>query len=920
MEYRQTVLLPQTPFPQRANLPQREPQWLKFWQERRIYEKSLARRRGCPRFELHDGPPYSNLHIHCGHLLNKVLKDFVVRSHQMAGYYAPFVPGWDNHGLPIEYQVSENLRRQGREADRLTLRRECRQYAAHWVQVQAEEFQRLGVRGDWEHPYLTMSPQFEAGIVEVFAALARKGYIYRGLKVIHWCPNCVTALAEAEIEYEDKASPSIYVAFPVKADPRGVLPDPARTEVVIWTTTPWTIPANLAIAVHPEFAYNLLAHNGRHYLVAQGLQAVVAFTLGWGRVEVVQTLSGRDLEGVVCRHPLYGRDSPLVLAEYVDLEAGTGCVHTAPGHGKEDFETGQKYGLPVLSPVDDHGRFTAEVGERLAGKFVFEANPEVNKWLAEVGALLYEGDFVHNYPHCWRCHQPVIFRATVQWFMNIDHVSANRTHREVALEEIQKVQWVPPEGAARITAMVSQRPDWCLSRQRAWGVGIPVFYCEACGEVALEEATLEAVVRLVRERGSDAWFEVPAKEILPPDYRCAKCGGTKFTKETDILDVWFDSGSTHQVVYPPAERPVEVYLEGSDQHRGWFNSSLMVSVGVDGRAPYKTVITHGFVLDQEGRAMHKSRGNVISPLDLIKDYGADVLRLWVASTDYTLDVRIGDEILKRVADAYRRIRNTFRFLLGNLHDFVPSRDAVPFEQMPPLERWVLHALEELKEKVLSAYREFNYSRIYHAGHNFCSLTLSAGYLDILKDELYCGAPDGLARRAAQTVLYELAVTLAKLLAPILVFTTEEVWQLLPEVEEESVHLTDLPALCPERRDELLAGDFARLFQLRDWAYDEIEKAVTEKRVRQPLEAAVRLTLGQPDYDLAQRYADFLPKFFIVSRVEVVAGRPGEIAIEVRQAPGQKCERCWVVYEEVGVNPRHPTLCARCAQVVETYYT
>jgi len=918
MNYKETVLLPKTDFPQRANLPQREPAWLEFWERERINEKALAQREGRPRYELHDGPPYSNGHIHCGHLLNKVLKDVVVRYRRMQGYYAPYVPGWDNHGLPIENQVGETLRQEGREVDRITMRRLCREYAAQWVDLQREEFKRLGVTGDWDHPYLTMEHEFEARIVEVFAELAKQGYIYRGQKAILWCPHCVTALAEAEIEYATKGSRSIHVAFPVRSDPRGVLGE-GPVNVIIWTTTPWTIPANLAIAVHPEFDYAVVEHDGRKYLMAEGLVWQTTAAVGWEDYEIVQTVRGADLDGVVCQHPLYDRDSPILFADYVVLDEGTGCVHTAPGHGKEDFETGKQYGLEGYCPVDDHGRFTAEVGERLAGQFVFDANGKVNEWLRETGALLAEGDYYHSYPHCWRCHNPVIFRATVQWFMNIDHVRPNgQTHRERSLEVIKGVRWVPPEGENRITAMVAGRPDWCLSRQRAWGVGIPVFYCADCGQEAMDEISLGAVVDLVRREGSDAWFDVPAEKILPADYRCAKCGGSAFTKETDILDVWFDSGSTHQVVYRKEELPVDLYLEGSDQHRGWFNSALMVSVGVDDRAPYKTVLTHGFVLDKDGYPMSKSRGNVISPQELMQTYGADVLRLWVVSGDYSLDVRIGDEILARVAEAYRDFRNSLRWLLGTIRDFSPSRDAVPDEALSPLDRWALDQLEALKETVRAAYESFEYHRIYHAVRNFCATTLSARYFDILKDLLYCGGENSRERRAAQTALYEIATTLVRLLAPILVFTAEEAWSHLPERGAESVHLTDYPVPRPDRRAPELAEDFARLFELRDLAQDYLEAAKTDQGLKNPLEAALRLTVGRRDYALLEKYAAFLRTLFIVSEVSFDRGETADVRVEVRPADGRKCERCWIVAPSVGTHAEHPTLCTRCVEVVEEW--
>ncbi|MFC1682991.1 isoleucine--tRNA ligase [Candidatus Zixiibacteriota bacterium] len=806
MDYSKALNLPKTEFPMRGNLPQREPQLLEFWDKLKAYQRLRELRRGAEKYVLHDGPPYSNGDIHMGHALNKSLKDFVVRAKTMQGFDAAYIPGWDNHGMPIENNVSKLMRQEGKDFTPLDLRKRCRQYAKKYIDLQKKEFIRLGVWGDWEHPYLTMSPEFESEIIKVFGELVEKDYIYRGLRPIHWCPTCVTALAISEIEYQEKESSSIVVAFPLKDDSGGIFAghDPSSCYVLIWTTTPWTIPANMALVVHPDLDYDLVEVGNRIYLLAEGLVDPIMEMIEAKPFKRIKTIKGKALEGLVCRHPMADRDSPVFLADHVSLEEGTGVVHTAPGHGAEDFEVGRRENLEIFSPVDDEGRFTEQVGE-YQGIRVLEANQRVNDDLRKKGVLLYEGSIHHQYPYCWRCHQPLIFRATVQWFMSVDHLDL----RKRSLDAIGKIQWVPGHSENRIYGAVESRPDWCLSRQRSWGVGLPVFYCRKNGHEILSPEAIAGVFKLVQEQGSDAWYELPADQILPDGFACPQCGDTHFEKETDILDVWFDSGSTHRAVLENRKDlrwPSDLYLEGSDQHRGWFNSSLLIGMATKDGSPYRTCVTHGFVLDAEGMAMHKSRGNDISPLEIYGTHGADVLRLWLCSTDHSTDVRISEEILVRISESYRKIRNTFRFILGNLYDFNPAEDAVEYDQLQEIDRWALDALQRLTRTVMKAYDTYQFHEIYHSVYNFCVVKLSAFYLDVLKDRLYVNAYDAPARRAAQTTLYELISAMVRLLAPILPFTTEEIWQqMFAEAErQESVHFS----LFPEVTDRWLDADLA----------------------------------------------------------------------------------------------------------------
>lgn len=921
--YRETLNLPKDEhtIPMRANLPEQEPRWQAFWHEHDLYAQLLAKPAPNGDFILHDGPPYSNGNIHMGHALNKVLKDIIVRSYAMRGYRTPYVPGWDNHGMPIENAVSQQFLQQGKTPSKVELRQACRAYAQHFVEVQRKQFERLGLVGDWEHPYLTMDYAFEAGIVRIFGELVERGYIYRDLRPVLWCPVCQTALAEAEVEYAPKVSDAIYVAFPVVRDPNGIFASAPNPAILIWTTTPWTIPANLALAVHPELDYALVAVDNQTWVLVRELVPATMETLGVKEYRVLATVKGNALEGVVARHPIFDRESPVVLADYVLAEEGTGVVHTAPGHGAEDFYTGKRYGLPILCPVDERGVFTEEAGEFAGLPITPEGNRAVIRRLQEVGALLHHAPYHHNYPHCWRCDSPLLFRTTVQWFMNIDHMG----HREKALRAIEGVRWIPEEGENRIKAMVANRPDWCLSRQRAWGVGIPAFYCEACGEVLLSPEIVEAVAQKIEQEGSDVWFDKPADYFLPAGTRCAKCGASQFRKETDVLDVWFDSGSTHRLVLetrPELRWPADLYIEGSDQHRGWFNASLMIAIGTKDAAPYRMVITHGFVLDGEGRKMSKSEGNVVDPLDVVQKMGADVLRLWVASTEYFEDVRLSDEILKYVADAYRQIRNTLRFMIGNLADFNPATDAVPYEQLHELDRWMLARLQEHVRYALQAYESFEYHRFYHETRRFCNVELSAFYLDVLKDRLYASAPDELARRSAQTVLLELSSVLTRLLAPILVHTAEEVWQRLPLPNKPvSVHLTDFPTVREEWLDKSLLERWERILEVREVVNRAVESAKNEKRIPNPQSAKVVVHAPEGLYALLSQYPtpptpdNLLARVFGVSQAEVVPANGDTIQVVVEPAPGNKCARCWLVLPEVGTLSDYPDLCKRCAQVV-----
>ena len=903
----------------KANLAKREPDFLKAWEAKKTYRQLSQLAKGRPKYILHDGPPYANGNIHIGTALNKILKDFIVKSKFMAGFDSHYVPGWDCHGLPVEHEVEKSLGSKKGELPLVEIRRRCRDYAAKFVGIQREEFKRLGVFGEWENPYLTMNFEYQATIVREFGKFLLNGSVYKGKKPVHWCPTCKTALAEAEVKYEDHRSPSIYVKFKMVSEIGDIFPSlqGKPVSVIIWTTTPWTIPANLAIALHPDFTYVAVDIGGEVYILAEGLLEEVMKKFGIKKYEGLEKFPGKKLEGLKCRHPFLDRDSLIILASYVTLDTGTGCVHTAPGHGQEDYQSGVQYGLEVYSPVDDDGRFTQDV-LFFAGQFVFDANKAVNKKLAEVGALLKEEMMVHSYPHCWRTNDPIIFRATEQWFISMD----KKGLRDNALKSINEVTWIPPWGRDRIYGMIENRPDWCVSRQRAWGIPITVFYCSACKQPLINQKTIDHVVHLFEEKGADIWFEEGSDHLLPKGTQCTQCGGKDFKKEMDILDVWFDSGVSYAAVLEKRselEFPASLYLEGSDQHRGWFHSSLLTSVGTRGCAPYRSVLTHGFVVDGEGKKMSKSAGNVIAPEEVINQLGADVLRLWVAAEDYKDDIKISSEILKRLADSYFRIRNTYRFLLGNLYDFDPEKDRVPYGELQEMDRWALHQLQKLTARVREAYERFEFHTVYHSVQNFCAVEMSALYFDILKDRLYTFSASSRGRKSAQTALDEILKALTCLMAPILSFTAEEVWKYLPPEpgKAESVHLTSFPEVKSEYLDDSLHGRWERIWEIRAIVTKALEEARKEKKIGLSLDAQIHLHLPEKIFSFLQCYEKDLKFLFIVSSVTLHPAKDEkEVRAEVLRADGKKCERCWNYDVSVGHHPEHPVICQRCVEAIQ----
>lgn len=951
MDYSKTLHLPETEFPMRGNLPKKEPGFVEFWQQNHLYEKRIEKRKkeGAPTFVLHDGPPYANGKIHIGHALNKTLKDIIVRYHHMAGNEAIYVPGWDTHGLPIEYAVLKDSGEDRANMTPLELRRKCLAYAKKWIEIQKEDFIRMGVVGDFAHRYVTFDPHLEAKELEVFGEMANKGYIYKGKKAVYWCTHCETALAEAEIEYKDRKSPSIYVKYPM-IDVHGLQPegvDPSKVFAVIWTTTPWTIPASCYISVNPKFTY-VWVHNkaaDEYYLMNKELAPA---SLSDCKVEdyefVGREMLGSELDLAKFEHPLahfapetYGDRTIYVLeGNHVTLDAGTGCVHTAPGHGVDDFEVYKTYEnagklhQPIVCPVDEKGHMTAEAGEFLVGKTIWEAEGPVISTLAHEGRLLGKKSLHHQYAHCWRCKQPVIYRATDQWFASINDF------RDKALKAVDDTRFIPSWGHDRLYNMIRDRQDWCISRQRSWGVPIPAFYCDDCGKWIITPETMKKVEEIVEKEGTDAWWAHSAEELLPEGFKCPHCGGTHFHKEKDIMDVWFDSGSTWNGVlrYPHEESwkdmsyPCDLYLEGSDQHRGWFHSSLLTSVAVNGHAPYKAVLTHGFTMDGEGRKMSKSVGNVVAPQDVINKYGADVMRLWISSVDYQGDVRLSDKIVKSMSDVYRKIRNTFRYLLGNLSDFDPKTDSVAYADMEELDRWALLRMEQVKETVLKAYDDYEFHVMYHAVHNFCTVDLSAIYLDILKDRLYTEKADSKLRRSAQTAMYEILTTLVRLVAPVLCFTSEEVWQALPNKEERewSVHMSDMPKVNEAYLDKALDEKWKKRLAVRSVAMKALEEARQAKVIGHPLDAEVTVYADGEAYDIVKAMEKELADFLLVSQTHIVEGtaaapenaasnEEGTVKTSVAVCTLAKCERCWKRSADVDADPKHPGVCARCAHVL-----
>jgi isoleucyl-tRNA synthetase len=921
MDYRKTLNLPRTDFPMKADLPRREPEIQKFWEEIDIYHRVLEKAEGRSPFILHDGPPYANGDIHLGTALNKILKDIIIKYKSMRGYFCPYVPGWDCHGQPIEHNVEKLLGEEKGKLEVMEVRRRCREYALRFVDRQSSQFQRLGVRGDFKDPYLTLKPSYEAVDIRVLRELLGRGLIYRSRKPIHWCPRCMTALAEAELEYKEKVSPSIYVKFPLLSAVKG-MEEGGEASVVIWTTTPWTLPANVAIALHPEMDYVFLEAGGENLIIGEPLLERALGDLGIEEYKEQGRLKGGDLEGLKARHPWRDRPSLLVTADYVTMEQGTGAVHIAPGHGQEDYQVGLEYDLPMPMPVDDMGRFTSEAPE-YEGMFIEDANPRIIDDLRNKGLLLAAGKMPHPYPHCWRCKGPVVFRATPQWFIGVDRPYEGASLRERCLSAVDEVGWVPGWNSRRMRGMLEMRPDWCISRQRAWGVPIPAFYCTACGKELLTKESLAKVEELIAAEGSDAWFLREPEEIMGGGFACEECGSHKFRKELDILDVWFESGISHEAVLTQWEGltwPCDMYLEGSDQHRGWFQTSLLTAMGARGEPPYRSVLTHGFVVDGEGRKMSKSLGNVISPLEICDVLGADILRLWVAAADYTVDIPASREIFDRLVEAYRRMRNTLRFLIGNLYDFDPARDALASGDMEELDRWILARLQGLVRRCTRAFEDYQLHAVYHALHNFCAVDLSSLYLDIRKDCLYTFAPDSRQRRSAQTALYHLLNTIVRLMAPIVCHTAEEVWQSFKGgLEPDSVQLQEWPAEVEAWDDRSLEEAYERLLDVRDLVTKALEEKRASKQVGTSLEAAVRINVPPSLAGVVKSRESLLPTFFIVSQVEVVlAGEEGDIRVEVERAAGGKCSRCWNYRTSVGEDASHPELCDRCLPVVKQF--
>ena len=919
-DYNSTLNLPKTEFPMRAGLPEREPVALNNWEEENVYEKLMEHNEGKPLFVLHDGPPYANGNIHLGTALKKILKDFIIRYKNMAGFKAPYVPGWDTHGLPTELKARKKAGvGSSAEISDLELRKICQEFVEGYIDDQRNQFKRLGALGEWNNPYITLKPEFEAEQIRIFAEMASKGYIYKGLKPVYWCPECKTALAEAEIEYAEDPCHSIYVKFNVTDDlgkfsAMGI--DPSKVYFVIWTTTTWTLPGNVAVCVGPEFDYVVVNANGEYYVMAEDLYKNAFEDAEVSEYEVVGTIKGSELEYMKTQHPFMDRTSLVIVGDHVTLESGTGCVHTAPGHGVEDYDVCRNYPeIPIIVPVDANGVLTEEAG-MFAGLKTSDANKPIAEHLEKIGALFAIKKIIHQYPHCWRCKNPVLFRATDQWFCSVDDF------KDEAVKAINEVEWIPGWGKDRITSMVKERKDWCISRQRKWGVPIPIFYCEDCGEPLIDKEAMLAVADLFEKEGSNAWFTHSAEEILPHSYKCSKCSSEKFVKEKDIMDVWFDSGSTHAAVLknrPYLQYPADLYLEGADQYRGWFQSSLLTSVATMGTAPYKAVLTHGWVVDGKGRVMHKSLGNGIDPKEVIDKYGADVLRLWVASSDYHADIRISQDILKQLSEAYRKIRNTARYILGNISDFDPNKDMVSLDELMPIDKWSIAKLNALIDKVQEAYNKYEFHIVYHNIHNFCVVDMSNFYLDVLKDRLYTEKADGKLRRAAQTTIYIILDAMTRMIAPILSFTSDEIWKFMPHSDKdntEHIVLNDMPSkLNIEINDDFMTF-WDKIHLLRDDVKKSIEPMIKNKEIKGSLEAKILLSAKGENLEFLKQAENELATAFIVSEVVISeSAEDNEIQISVEKAEGEKCERCWSISKTVGKNSEHPTLCDRCCKNV-----
>ncbi len=925
MDYKDTLNLPKTDFPMKANLARKEVEILTRWEKDGLYDKIDKAGAERKKFILHDGPPYANGVIHSGHALNKILKDIIVKIKTMQGFHSPYVPGWDCHGLPIEHQVDKKLGGKRGDLTAVEKRAKCREYAQKHVDIQREEFKRLGVLGDWGRPYLTMSHEYEIGTLRELEKLIDGAYLYRDFKPVHWCASCRTALAEAEVEYDDHTSPSVYVKFRLAENEAEKLDLPAEsTYIVIWTTTPWTLPANLAICLHPDFRYNAVTAGGETLILAEDLTEQCMKEIGLEDFAIVATFNGADLNQMRAKHPFLDQESLVINGDHVTLEQGTGCVHTAPGHGQEDYVVGTKYGLEVYNPVGPNGAFI--LGTPLfAGINVWKANEPIINTLDKNGALIKRDDITHSYPHCWRCNRPIIFRATAQWFVSMTVGDL----RKKSLEAIRDVTWIPRWGEERIFGMIENRPDWCLSRQRVWGVPITAFYCSKCGWALFDKDVARHVTDLMEKDGVDIWFDAPAEELLPPGSICDDCGSDQFDKGNDILDVWFDSGVSHAVVMETDDRlswPADLYLEGSDQHRGWFHTSLLESIAAKGAAPYSEVLTHGYVVDGAGRKMSKAAGNGIAPQTIIDRYGAEIIRLWVASEDYREDIRLSDEILKRLTEAYRKIRNTIRFMLGNLYDFDPAVNMVPFEERLELDRMIIISFHRLVKRITEAFDNYEFHVFYHALHNFCVIDLSAAYLHIIKDRIYIYKQDSLERRSAQSTLYELTDGILRLMAPVLSFTAEEAWGYLPGDQKrraESVHMADVPSSEYASHEETLMSEWERIALIRGEVSQALETARRAKTIGNSQDAKVMLSAFQSDYTLLTKRAEELPYLFVVSQVELLPEpQSGEdvyiseqapgLTISVAKADGEKCERCWNYSTSVGEAAEHPTVCARCA--------